>query len=413
MLVKEPDQQEHVAEPSAAEKTPQLWMLIPTFYPVVGGAQVQVLRVAKEFLTRGWDVRVLTRRAGYAGLHNCLPAEERIEGVPVTRIRSSSGKFGSLLYVVGGLWYLLRHGRGAIYHAHDVGAAGWLAVVAKVLLRGRSIVKLRSGAYCYTRRYLGHVGAGKLRWLLRLVDRVVVTNSEVEGLLRERSAALGRVWRVPNGLETSRFAPALPGEKRARREQLGLPTEGTLTLYVGRLDPIKGVDVLLNGWARTSPAVRSGAHLVIVGDGGERESLNALAARLGIDGEVVFAGESRKVIDYYGAADVFVLPSRTEGLSNALVEAMASRLPVVASNVGGAPDLIQEGRSGMLFRSESADDLAAALTSMLQSAERWVEFGCEARSRVKLCADFSLTVDRLDRMYRGLREHVTFQRVAS
>ena len=104
----------------------------------------------------------------------------------------------------------------------------------------------------------------------------------------------------------------------ATREGLGLPADKIITLFVGRLVPVKGLDILLRAWALMPPIVRVGALLVLVGDGEEREPVLGMIHSSGLESSVILAGEQRAVRDYYWAADIFALPSRSEGHSLAL-----------------------------------------------------------------------------------------------
>lgn len=226
-----------------------LWHIIPTFHPVLGGAEVQVKVLSKAFIANGRPVRVVTRRHGYPHSRD-LPGSDVVEGIPVTRVYSRGvGKLGALLYMLGSFWQLLRHGRGAIYHAHDIGSAGWIAVIASRLLGGRSVIKLRSGRYGYEKR----LSSGLARWLfsrlLHLADKVVVVNREVEQLVTELGVPSGQVVLIPNGVDTDYFCPPSAEEKLASRERLELPADKTLVIFVGRLVPVKGLDVLLRAWA--------------------------------------------------------------------------------------------------------------------------------------------------------------------
>lgn len=379
-----------------------IWMIIPSFEPAIGGAEIQVKRLSKELLESGHSVRVLTRRHGPTQPRG-LPASEVVDGIPVTRLYTRGiGKVGSLLYVLGGLWHLLRHGRRGIYHAHAIGAAGWLAVAARYLLGGRCIVKLRSGRYLYERR----CPSGVRRWLffelLRLMDRVVVVNTEVEEWLAEIGIPAAKTVCIPNSVDTQQFRPATPEEKLAARAELGLPTDCDVVLHVGRLEWIKGVDVLLKAWAALPAKQQEAARLVLVGGGGAHAELEALTASLGLERSVTFAGVRKSVRDWYWAGDLLVLPSRTEGLSNALIEAMACGLPVIASNVGGALDVVEEGKNGVLFEAEDHNQLAQKLASMFAMQDRWAEMGTLARHSVELYADLLPTVGRLREVYRSL-----------
>ena len=384
-----------------------VWMIISTFHPVVGGSETSAQRLAGKLIEEhGWPVQVLTRRHG-AGRHG-LPAREVVDGIPVTRVWSRGRKVGSLLYLLGGLWHLLRHGRGGIYHAHDIAISSWIAVIARYLLGGRGVIKLRTGRYRYEKLFASYLGLPSRfsRWYfttpLRLVDRVVVVNREVEGFARGLGISPNRVVCIPNAVDTSFFRPASAAEKAGARRRLDLPTDKAIFVYVGRLGAIKGVDVLLQGWALASRQVHDYALLVLVGDDSHKQGLLDIVSSPGVRESVLFVGRQRAVRDYYWAADVFVLASRTEGMSNALLEAMSCGLPAIASNVGGSPDVVRDGENGLLFESENYGQLVQRLALAMTMRERWTEMGERARQVVIGYADIEVCVRQVSELYKQL-----------
>jgi glycosyltransferase involved in cell wall biosynthesis len=140
-------------------------------------------------------------------------------------------------------------------------------------------------------------------------------------------------------------------------------------LFVGNLVAVKGVDVLLKAWSRLAAAGVLGSEdrLAIVGDGPERGRLQAQAEALGLGPRVAFAGAVAfaEVPRWMAASDVLCLPSRSEGTPNVVVEALASGVPVVATRVGGVPELVRQGENGLLVPPEDAPALAEALASAL------------------------------------------------
>lgn len=336
------------------------WMIIPTYFPVVGGAQVQVRQLSQSLASQGWAVTVLTRQHSYAHPQG-LPSGEIIAGTTVRRLDSrGGGKSGSVLFILSGLRYFLQNGRRGIYHAHDIGAAGWLAVLARFLFGGRSLVKLRTGTVAYEESLRSRLARWQFQAMLRLADRVIVVNREVRDYLQTLGIPAERVVWIPNGVDVQQFCPASPVQKAQARVQLRLGETERVVLYVGRLEHMKGVDILLRGWHELSPVQRNNSRLIIVGDGPERQALAQMAQTFGVGTSVCFAGEQDSVQAYYQAADLFVLPSRTEGLSNALLEGMASSLPVLVSKVGGAVDLVQEGQSGFFLNRKTYMDWQTA-----------------------------------------------------
>lgn len=171
-----------------------------------------------------------------------------------------------------------------------------------------------------------------------------------------------RISQLYNGVDTERFAPA---ERRAPIPgcPFGSPDEW-LVGWVGRMDPVKDPLNLARAFVRArelSPAAARRMRLVLVGSGGEREALAALLDRPRLREHVWFAGERDDVADVMRGLDCFVLPSRAEGVSNTILEAMASRLPVVATRVGGNAELIESGMTGLLVPAADSDALARAM----------------------------------------------------
>jgi glycosyltransferase involved in cell wall biosynthesis len=138
-------------------------------------------------------------------------------------------------------------------------------------------------------------------------------------------------------------------------------------LFLGRLEPMKGVDTLLRAFAEISPRIPPHVHLRIVGDGSERKSLEALAAELDIASRVTFAGSvtPRKAYDEYAQAEIFCGLSRSEALGNVFLEAQASGCAVVATRVGGIPEIVEHERTGLLVEPDDPHAAAAALKKLL------------------------------------------------
>jgi glycosyltransferase involved in cell wall biosynthesis len=167
----------------------------------------------------------------------------------------------------------------------------------------------------------------------------------------------------PNGIDPIKFAPArdVPRPEPVRDARVVI---GTVCV----LRPEKGLPVLLEAFARVR-AQRTGLTLVFEGSGPMKDELEASAARLGVAADVVFQPATTEVPRWLNAMDIFVLPSRSEAMSNALMEAMACGASAVASNVGGNPELIRDGETGLLFPSEDAEALASRLQRLVDDPE--------------------------------------------
>ncbi len=200
---------------------------------------------------------------------------------------------------------------------------------------------------------------------------------------------------MASGVDADHFRPG----PAAPALEAGLPPRPRV-VFTGRLHPQKNLDGLLGAW----PAVadRTGAALVLVGDGPERDRLAGRARALGVADRVHFAGAVADPADHLRAADAFALPSVAEGMSNSLLEAMATGLPCLASAIGGNVDLLGPGPSGLLLPPDDPRAWAEALVRVLESPPLARELGTAARRRVE--AEFSLkaVVDRYQELYRRL-----------
>ncbi|MCO5168446.1 MAG: glycosyltransferase [Planctomycetes bacterium] len=287
-------------------------------------------------------------------------------GVPVVPLRLG-GKLD-----VGGAWRLARlvhRLRPHVLHAHLFHAN----LAARLLGRLAGARRVVSTVHVVERRPL------PARFLLerltaRLDDRTACVSQAVARFALARlGAAPGRLVVVRNGIDLAPFA-ALPARDEARAA-LGLPSDGLLVGAVGRLDPQKGFDVLLDAFAR----LEAEATLVVAGAGPEEAALRARAARLGLGGRAVLLGHRPDVPQVLAALDVFCMPSRWEGFGLALVEAMAAGLPVVVSDVDSLPEVL--GDAGVLVAPDDPAALAAALAPLLIDPARREALGRAARAR--------------------------------
>ncbi len=220
----------------------------------------------------------------------------------------------------------------------------------------------------------------------RFADRIVANSEAVARGMRESKVAARRVVVIPNGLDVARFRPV----GRAG----GIRRIGTLA----RLHPVKGLDTFLEAVAllhRDHFEVEA----QIVGDGPQRAGLERQAAALGLSGRAHFAGHREDVETVLAGFDLFVLPSRSEAFPNAVVEAMASALPVVATEVGGVPEIVSHGLTGSLVPPGRPDLMAAAIRELVLQPDRARAMGRRARAAVVQRYSFERTVASFEALY--------------
>jgi glycosyltransferase involved in cell wall biosynthesis len=233
--------------------------------------------------------------------------------------------------------------------------------------------------------------------VVHLADRIVV-NAES---LRPRGRAGARTEVVPSGVDSERFR-ARAGERAVAKTRLGLAADQPVVGTVGRLEPRKGTATLLEALAHIHADGHRDVVAVVAGDGPLRAELETLARRLGIAQHVRLLGDRADVRAVLAALDVFVLPSRTEGMSNALLEAMAMECGIVATAVGGTPEVMAGDTTGILVPAADPVALARATVRLLDVPEERARLGAAARRRVEERFDARAMVRRLEAVYAAV-----------
>jgi glycosyltransferase involved in cell wall biosynthesis len=357
-------------------------------YPFIGGAERQLTNLARRMDAKGIKVHILTRR--YPG----LKAFERIDGIPVHRLPAKGPKvIASLLFTASALPILWRL-KPDIIHAHELLSPTTTAVVAKRLFGVPVVAKVLAGGPIGDIARMGNRfgGPARLEMFRRDVDVFISVSSEIDDELEAWGILASRRARIPNGVDTRTFHPVTPDTQREIRNKLDLP-KSPLVVYAGRLAPEKQIDRLLAVW----PAVRASvteATLLILGAGPEENNLRRQAGE-----GVAFLGRVDDVASYFQAADLFVLPSRREGLSNAMLEAMASGLPVVSSDATGARDAIRDRVNGRLVPQNDLVELKQTIVELLLDEEQCARLGREARATVESSFSIESTCQQLCDLY--------------
>jgi glycosyltransferase involved in cell wall biosynthesis len=252
---------------------------------------------------------------------------------------------------------------------------------AAALVGVRGVVQTRHGQAVGTTRR--HRTAFRLASLC--ADRVVCVSADAMKLSAAEGVSQRRLTVIRNGIDTSRFA------------YLG-PTPDGPVVMVGRLVPAKGVDHLLRATAVVARS-RPGFRLEVAGDGEARPGLEALTRELGLTDHVRFHGTVRDVPGLLARASAVVLPSLSEGISLTLLEAMARGLPVVATRVGGNPEVVEDGVTGRLVAPADSDELAAALLELGTNTDRARAMGRAGRERVERLFDVRHMVAEYEALY--------------
>jgi len=354
----------------------------------MGGTEYAMLRMIQGLEGAGFEHRICTIR-GFDG--DLARAQGLTDKVHVAG-RTDAG----YQFVLGRLIRVMRACRPHIVHSRNWGAIE--AIPAARLARVPFAIHSEHG---YELDMLSGLPARRRifrRAAYAMADAVFTVTEELRRYhARQAWIPAERIHVLPNGVDTARFAPR-PEKRNEIRERLGLPKQSFVVGTVGRMVKIKDHRTLLDA-AEILASRGVAIHVLFGGSGPERSSLEeACASSASLAGRVKFLGSVADVPELLNAMDVFVLPSIKEGMSNTLLEAMASGLPTVATRVGGNPELVGEDRFVWLFEPGNVTDLAVRLGRLAGDPGLCCELGEAARERA--ASQFSL--DGMIARYRDL-----------
>jgi glycosyltransferase involved in cell wall biosynthesis len=367
-------------------------MIIQRYLPHMGGAERQLQQLAPRLRERGYDVCIFTRH------EKGLLRKELIDGIQVHRLPSIGPKaLAGATFTVSALVELTRL-QPDLVHAHEILTPSSIATFSRNINRHPVLVKiLRGGArgdiYKLKRRPSWRSYFENLK---RKVDAFVVISEEIDDELSALQVPRNKRVFIPNGVDTERCSPVSDDQKMNLRARLSLPLNAILVVYAGRLVPEKRIDTLLKVWGDIRSKY-SNAYLLILGDGSEEPRLRDMQVEA-----VQFTGQVPDAVPYLQAGDLFVLPSSTEGLSNAMLEAMSCGLPVLATAVGGAPDVIEHNTSGYLIPPDDPDSLQRGLETLLADEALRLKLGSNSRTRILASFSIDSVADRLAALYKRL-----------
>ncbi|HVB22658.1 MAG TPA: glycosyltransferase family 4 protein [Ktedonobacteraceae bacterium] len=416
---------------------PRVYIAIATFHPLIGGAEKQALMQGRCLRARGIEATVLTFHHD-----SSWPVEEEIEGLPIIRV---GGKLlhhrkrfprpcQKLLYLIAlifmgwSLWLRRQHFDILhIYHlnlmALPAALACWLAhkpMIAAIRSTGSGISthqSLLAGSldpYLPFLRVPGRIktdndledlerlGKPIVRLthalLLHIQAVIVVLSSRMLDYPSAHNFSLPNIQLIPNGIDITRFQP--------RAESIPAEEIAWTVICVARLSYEKGIDVLLQAWHLVHNEAPQ-ARLLIVGDGPLFAQLQCMAQELDISHCITFAGTQHDIPAQLHRGSIAVLPSRSEGMPNAILEAMACGIPCVATRVSGSEDIIQHGKNGLLVDVYDYQAMAQAILTLLHDPERTHRYGRAARERIEQAYALDHITDQYIALYQRIFQSST------
>jgi glycosyltransferase involved in cell wall biosynthesis len=342
-------------------------------------------RFERTLCVTGWSARRASNPANLDAVEELRRSGVRF--LPVSR------PFRVALWSWWPVLSYLRRERIDILHAHQFGSNVWAAILGT--LARTPVVIAHEHTWSYqgqpVRRFLDRELIAR-----RSAAFLAVSREDRRRMIEIERIPAGKVVYVPNGI--AGFPPA---SGRDVRMELGIGPENPVVGTVCSLRPQKAVDVLIRAAAVLAPGF-PGLRVVIVGHGTEREALDALVEELGLEGTVMLLGRRTDVPDLLEAFDVCVCSSDFEGSPLSIMEYMEAGKPVVATAVGGVPDLVEDERTGLLVDPQNPEMLASALGTLLRDRRLATQFGLAGRERRRREFDLDQTVRRIEGLYEEL-----------
>lgn len=340
--------------------------ILVSFFPPkwLAGTEIATYYMAEHLAQRGHEVHVIT------SLDEGLPEENYEKGFYIHRLPRTKIRFAGAFIFWADIVRVIEKISPDIVHAQSLGI-GVPALLSKKILKFPYAV-WGQGSDVYLPD-----------WFTKLTSKTIIKNANsVIALTEDMKRAMQAIYNrditiVPNGIDLKEYISELPVQNVEGAEKR--------ILFVGRLHPVKGVQYLLQAMQMVHEEV-PGAKLILVGDGEEREHLETLTDNLGIRECVEFAGRvpHERVQDYMNQAEVFVLPSLSEGFPVTILEAMACGLPIVATRVGGLPDIVEGGVNGYLVNVKNPNKIADKILFLLENDEVREEISANNREKAEL-----------------------------
>lgn len=378
-------------------------MICPQFYPIVGGYERAAERLSAALVHEGAQVSVVTFKP-----HATAPKRERLRGFEVTRLWSTKARgLSTITTIISLLTFLLVHGRKFdLWHCHAPTPAVAAAIGLARLLRVPVIVKLPSSGTngigaAFREGVLGRLGL--MRPLFRTADAIIVMTDDVRREALRHGINSSRVHLIPNGVDTEVFKPATDeAERLSIRRRLGMRENAIVALQVCRMDRAKNLPGLLDAWASLPTPFKADKKLAIVGDGPLTQRIRARVTDSGLQGSVMLPGARKDVVDWYKAADFYILSSFYEGLSNSLLEAMSSGLPILMTDVSGRELVSTDPAAGIVTPVDDAPTLRSGILALAQDVALRQSCGANARSRIVQGFSIQHVATRMLALYRTL-----------
>jgi glycosyltransferase involved in cell wall biosynthesis len=372
----------------------------------MGGPALHVAYLTAGLRERGYDTTLVAGTLARGEDSMAFVADELgVDVVTIPELGREISPLRDLLATIR-LAAVIRRERPQILHTHTAKAGTVGRAAALLAGRARPPIVVHTFHGHVLRGYFGPLRSRIFRWLERLLARRTTVLVAVSPQVRDDLVELGVAPRekfavVRLGIELEQRVGADANGRAEMRRYLGIPAGRFAVGWVGRMTAVKRGDDVLEGFKELR--LRGvDATLFLVGDGPDRPQLEQRAHELGIMRDTLFLGYQEDVASLYAAFDALVLPSSNEGTPVSVIEALAAGRPVVATRVGGVPDVVRDGQDGFLVEPGDTEGLADRLSRLAEDPALRERLGAAGRERVLPRYAVDRLVDDVDRLYRSL-----------
>jgi glycosyltransferase involved in cell wall biosynthesis len=378
-----------------------MWItqVTPRFPPAIGGVEEHVYRISIELAKRGHMVTVITSNEVDHTVH--LKGKEIMNGIEVHRHPLFIPKMFREYWLIPNIIKDLAYFKSDVVHVHGYRCLSSYTAILLSHFEGTPIVFTPHGIYPPR----SHINAllknafdytfGRL--MLSLSDRIIALTEHNKQLLLQIGAPEEKITIVPNGITVEEFA------KQKKATFNSLKVRGPILLYTGRIDWNKRIDKIIEAMPLILKRFPS-AKLFIAGPdyANYTSALRELAEKLKVKHSIQITGSvtREELLDFYSKADVFIMPSSYEGFGLSILEAMGSKIPVIASSIGGPGDIFTHGVNALLLKEASANEISEAVNSVLTDEKLRETIVKNAFELVKNKFTWNNVVDTLERIYR-------------
>lgn len=379
-------------------KPVRVLFVVDSTFPGSGGAEAQARKLGKALTAKNVAMEFVSPRT-----QSYQSSFEMVDGIPCHRIKYPFIKFiGAGIMLVMFAWYLYkRRNDFDIIHVHITRLMASVAVAMRSIT-GVPVMAKISGYFEFKGGVLDPNAINPANAILRRMLRKIDYVQTISGQTRERLLEAGfrdeQIVFIPNGVDSAEAIRLAEQHKDAESRASNSLTFG----YCGRLRQIKGVHVLIESFEeflKSEPEVS--VKLRIAGDGSDFEKLSAHVRDSGLSDCIEFLGNVDDTHEFYRSLDVYIQPSFAEGLPNAVIEAMVSGLPVLATNIGGNSDLVTHDKEGWLFEAGDAPALTALMQRCVEQRDSLAAIGLAGRDRIVQQYDMDSVTEDLLEIYRG------------